>query len=342
MKRRTFLGAAAAPAILGAADKGGTKNPVLGSGAHQYEAIHDWGELPKSMAWGNCHGVCEDKNGNIYVHHTVHKSAQSRDTMVVFDSKGKFITSWGAEYDGGAHGLHLVREGKDELFVLCDVKNNKVVKTNLKGEKIWEISYPEDSPAYAPGPDGAKKRWKPTNVATAPNGDVYVADGYGSHYIIVYDKNGKYRFTFGGKSNAEPGNTKEPHGIICDTRDKGNPTILVADRGNNRLQRFTLDGKHLGFDQGVKLPCHLWNHKDLMVIPDLSARVTLIDRNNQVITHLGDDNEANDWRDLRKKERAAFRPGKFVCPHGACFDRKGNIYVAEWVEVGRVTKLRKL
>ena len=76
------------------------------------------------------------------------------------------------------------------------------------------------------------------------------------------------------------------------------------------------------------------------MIPDLGARVTLMDKKNQVIGHLGDDCEANNWRETRKMSRDHFTPGKFVCPHGACFDHAGNIFVVEWVEVGRVTKLR--
>jgi hypothetical protein len=61
-----------------------------------------------------------------------------------------------------------------------------------------------------------------------------------------------------------------------------------------------------------------------------------------VILHLGDDSAANNWKQTRKLDRSAFQPGKFVCPHGACFDHEGNIFVVEWVEVGRVTKLRKV
>ena len=65
-----------------------------------------------------------------------------------------------------------------------------------------------------------------------------------------------------------------------------------------------------------------------------------MDRDNKVIAHLGDDSAANTWKDVRKLTRDHFTPGKFVCPHGACFDHHGNIFVVEWVEVGRVTKLR--
>jgi hypothetical protein len=116
----------------------------------------------------------------------------------------------------------------------------------------------------------------------------------------------------------------------------------VADRANNRIQRFTLDGKHIDFISGTNLPCHFNYFKNGdVVIPDLGARVTLMNRNNEVIEHLGDDSSTK-WGDTRKLTRDHFTPGKFVCPHGACFDHAGNIFVVEWVEVGRVTKLRKV
>jgi hypothetical protein len=78
-----------------------------------------------------------------------------------------------------------------------------------------------------------------------------------------------------------------------------------------------------------------------MVVPDLFARVTLMDRDNRIIEHLGDDS-SSDYMNTRKLTRDNFKPGKFVCPHGACFDHAGNIFVVEWVEVGRVSKLRKV
>ena len=91
LTRRSFLvsaaAAACAPTFLGATDKAGSKPPILGQGEYQYEAIHDWGELPRTIKYGNTHGVCEDSQGNIYVHHTVHANSDSLDTMVVFDHR---------------------------------------------------------------------------------------------------------------------------------------------------------------------------------------------------------------------------------------------------------------
>ena len=117
--RREFLATAAvAPILLGIQNKSGSKAPVLGSGAYTYEAIHDWGELPPTIKWGNTHGVVEDSQGNIYVHHTVHATSDSADSMVVFDRQGRFIRSWGKEFRGVAHGLHIRKEGTDEFLYL--------------------------------------------------------------------------------------------------------------------------------------------------------------------------------------------------------------------------------
>src|ERR1700710_2435051 len=130
--RRTFIGAlSAAPMLLGMDDKAGTKNPILGEGDHKFECIHDWGELPSNIKYGNTHSVCEDAQGHIYVHHTVHKDSPSADAVVVFDEKGKFVRSWGPMFRGGAHGMHLRKEGNTEYLYFCDDKHGIVTKRTL-------------------------------------------------------------------------------------------------------------------------------------------------------------------------------------------------------------------
>lgn len=343
--RRNFLTRFAtglgAPLILGAANKSGTKKPVLGAGAHVYEVTHDWGELPSDIQYGNTHGVCEDSHGRIYIHHTVYATSEKSDTMVVFDHKGKFVKSWGSEFKGGAHGLHIRKEGKDEFLYLCDIKRGLVVKTTLDGEEVFTLGYPKEAEPYSkPGPDGKPLKYSPTNLAVAPNGDFYVGDGYGSSYINQYTSKGQYVRTFGGPGDSA-GQLQCPHGLIVDTRG-GESVLVVADRSNKRIQRFTLDGKHIDFLYGTTAPCHFNIYKNGdMVVPDLFARVTLMDRENNIIINLGDDSHSQ-YMETRKLTRDHFTPGKFVCPHGACFDHAGNVFVVEWVEVGRVSKLRKV
>lgn len=354
--RREFLAAAVtapaiSPLLLHMQDKAGTKAPVMGSGPYTYEAIHDWGTLPPHIKWGNTHGVVEDSQGHIHVHHTVHATSDSADTMVVFDRNGRFVRSWGKEFRGVAHGLHLQKEGREEfLYLTANAASPKatpqpemqavVLKTTLAGEPVWKIQGPPPVDAYKPAADGTPARYNPTNVAIAPNGDVYVGDGYGSSYVNQYNSKGEYIRTFGGRGS-EPGQLNEPHGIWVDTRPAA-PLLVVADRRNNRAQRFTLDGVHVDFIPGFRLPCHFHEHAGNVVVPDLQGRVTIVDRQNALAAHLGDSGSPTGNNPLRREPREKFVPGQFICPHGACFDHDGNIFVVEWVEVGRVTKLRKV
>jgi len=339
LTRRHFLkqtGAAAALAALAPAiiadDKTGARPPVIGEGDHQYEVIHDWGELPAGHVYGNTHGVAVDAQGEIHIKHTVGKGATIDDAVVVFDAEGKFVRSWGKEYKGGAHGLHLCREGGGEFFYLCDPKRHVFAKTTLAGQELWRKWAPEQCAGYS-RPD----EFNPTNVAIAPNGDFFVADGYGLSFIHQYDRDAKYIRSFGGKGR-EAGQTDCPHGLMVDLRGE-QAVLVVADRGNRRLQKFTLDGRHSGFvTDEMHAPCHFHTRGEVMVVPDLESRVTLLDKNNKLIAHLG---QGPGYAGLRDKTRDHFTPGQFVAPHSAYFDHEGNIFVVEWVEVGRVTKLRK-
>jgi hypothetical protein len=205
------------------------------------------------------------------------------------------------------------------------------------------VQGPPDIPEYKvpAGTTPTLPLYNPTNLSVAPNGDLYVGDGYGSYYINRYNNKGVYLSTFGGRGS-DMGMLREPHGIWVDTRS-GTPNVTVADRRNNRLQRFTLDGTHIDFVSGVRLPCHFHERNGIVVIPDLQGRVTLLDQQNRVIEHLGDATTASPPNPPRATgDRSAFVPGQFVHPHGASFDRAGNIFVVEWVEIGRVTKLRKV
>ena len=334
LKRTGFAAAAltAAPYVI-AQDKSGSRLPVIGSGEHQYEVIHDWGELPAGHAYGNTHGVAVDAQGLIHIKHTVGKDAKIDDAVVVFDADGKFVRSWGKQYKGGAHGLHLSQEGGEEFFYLCDPKRHLFAKTTLDGKEIWRKWAPEQCVGYT-----KPEEFNPTNVALAPNGDFFVADGYGKSFIHQFDRDAKYLRSFGGKGS-EPGQVSCPHGLMVDERGAA-PMLVVADRGNNRLQNFSLAGQHIGFvKENVLEPCHFHTHGKLMVVPDLHARVTLLDENFKLVVQLG---EGPGYAGIRTLTRDHFVPGHFVAPHSAYFDHVGNIFVVEWVEVGRVTKLRKL
>jgi len=116
----------------------------------------------------------------------------------------------------------------------------------------------------------------------------------------------------------------------------------VADRGNYRIQIFSLDGKHIGFvAEELRYPCCFYQFGDEIYIPDLRGRVTIFDKNNKLITHLGDNPgvwEKKGWPNLPPEE---IQVGKFNSPHALCVDSHGDIYVVEWIATGRLTKLRR-
>jgi hypothetical protein len=298
--------------------------------------------LPRTIQYGNTHGVCEDSQGNIYVHHTVHAASDSLDTMVVFDQKGKFVRSWGRQFKGGAHGLTLRKEGSEEFLYLCDYQHGIVTKRTLKGEEVFTLGYPAESNAYKPKDQTSTVAYRPTNVAIAPNGDIYVGDGYGSSFINQYSAKAEFIRTLGGLGKADD-QLDCPHGLWVDVRGE-TPLLVVTDRGNSRLHRFTLDGKHVDNLLGTtKMPCNLHERNGNVVIPDLLSKVVVLDRKNNVVANLGEgEYSKQDWTIVRNQAAGTFAPGRFVCPHGACFDHEGNIFVVEWVESGRVTKLRRV
>ncbi len=307
---------------------------ILGEGDHRYECVHDWLVPPDSIKWGETQGVAQDSKGYIYITHTVGAGSEKKDAIVVFDKNGKFVTSWGDRFAGGGHGIDIRKEGSKEFIYHCDTGHRQVVKTTLAGEMIWEKGLPQESGVYK-----GKNPFVPTNVAFSPNGDFYIADGYGSHWIHQYNLKGDWIRTFGGPGK-EPGKFNTPHGIWLDTRHKQEPLLVITDRANSRLQYFTLDGRYVSMvTDGIRLPCYFGIHGDHMIVADLKSTVTLLDKDNKVVTQLGDGAAVPE---LRGHPRTDFIPGKFIHPHAAKYLHNGDIIVAEWVPIGRITLLRKM
>lgn len=329
--------------------KGAGAKPIVGEGKYRYEVEHDCLQVPDKIKFGNTHGIVVAEDGRVIVAHTVHKDSPSGDAICIFDAKGKFIQSWGAELRGGAHGLVLRKEGGREYLYHCDNVKGYVRKTTIEGALVWVMQAPIASGVYKKASE-----YKPSTLAVAPNGHLFVADGYGKFYIHEFDAKLQWVKTFGGSrelmdkdknKETEAGTTIWPHAIAIDPRGK-QPMLMVGERGaNSRIQYFTLDGKPGAVvKKGVRWPSTFDFRGGMMLMPDLKAVVTLFNEKNELVAHLGDGMKADGktYEDLRTKERGAFESGKFIAPHAASFDKAGNIYVAEWVEVGRVTRLRRV
>ncbi|MBB6672759.1 hypothetical protein [Cohnella nanjingensis] len=299
----------------------------MGNETRSYEVVSNWAKLPEGRSFGYTHGIEVDANNRYYVFHT------GSPAMYVFDEEGNFLNAWGEEFAGGAHGCYLHREADGERFYLTDTARSEVIKTDLEGNVLLRIGTPDLPDVY-----DAERLFVPTDVAVGPGGLIYVADGYGQSYIHVYDQEGHYIKSWGGKGNGE-GQLDCPHGVSVDYRHD-EPEIYVADRGNNRIQVFTLEGRHKRFvTEEMRMPDSFFYYGDEVVFPDLLSRVTVLDKDDKLIVHLGDDPEASKQEGWPNLPNDYYRADRFSSPHGVCADAAGNLYVAEWTQDGRVTKL---
>jgi hypothetical protein len=313
---------------------------VTGSGDFQYRVEHDWLTPPEGLAWGDTHGVAQDKSGHIYISHTVGGDARKDDAVYVFTKDGKFVRSMMPQMKGGGHGLDVRDELGTEFLYHCDVNRRRVLKTTLDGTVVWEKGAPVEAEFAGAKVYGNENDWNPTNVAFHPNGDVFVGDGYGKSFVHIWSKDGAYKSTIAGPGSGE-GEVSGPHGLWWDDRLGA---LAVADRSNNRIQYFAEAGagqpwKHVSFvKEAMRQPCHFKTRGDLLLVPDLSSAVELLGKDNKPVAVLGDGHPTN----LRGAARKDFIPGKFVHPHSATFLADGSILVVEWVPIGRVTKLTRI
>ena len=370
--RRTFVkqAAAASLAVLAApaivtADKAKLSSKTkttIGAGDHQYEADHHWAQLPDKYIWQTTHNVAVGGDGLVYVIHEGRLDQPDHPAIFVFDPEGKFVRAFGNQFQGGGHGLEVRREGSDEfLYVTAYQQKRSFAKLTPVGETVWHKHAPMEAGGYAAGENVAPRkaddnpwgrdRFHPTNFAFLPDGGFLLADGYGSFRIHRYDADGNWQSAFGtpsGETDKPDGSFNTPHGVWIDDRsepgrpDPGEPLVVVTDRANARLQWFTLAGEHRRTQDGFLLPANADVQGELLLIPDLVGRVTLLDGKNEVIAHLGDDSaRIKDNKENIRGTESLWQSGKFVHPHDACFDADGNIFVAEWVQNGRVSKLTR-
>jgi hypothetical protein len=294
--------------------------------------------------------VAIDRAGFLYVIHEGQPDLPDHPAIFVFDAEGRYVRSFGSQFQGGGHGIEHRVEGGEEFLYVCAYQQCKTLaKLDLKGEVVWQKHAPMASGLYAEGEDTrpekiwGRDRFLPTNFAFLDDGDFLLADGYGAYAIHRYDREGNWKSCFGGPGSGE-GRFDTPHGITVDRRPGRSPAVVICDRAHHTLQYLALDGQHRETITGFGLPANAETWGAWMVVPELLGRLTLLDADNAVLARLGDDSErirADGAHAIRRRPEQ-WLPGKFVHPHDACFDAAGNLFVAEWVATGRVTRLKRL
>jgi len=321
------------------------EEPVIGHGSFTYKADKGWAKISVSNTpLANCHEMVQDSKGRLIM-----LGDCTRNNILIFDKSGKLLDFWGNSYPGG-HGLTISKEGGEDFLMITDCgfyqdrnggfqrQAGQVVKTDLTGRLIFAIGHPRTIGIYKDD-----EYFQPTETTVAPNGDIYVADGYGSDYIIQYNSKGQYIRHFGGHHNANPDhNLVNAHGICVDLRDKNNPTLICTSREENCFKIYTMDGK---FIRRVDLPgmyvCRAVPDGDNIYagicwskdangkkLDGDSGFVTILDAGNKVVSNPGGAAPVYKGGALQPT-MAAVNP-VFQHGHDVCVDDDKNIYVCQW------------
>ena len=296
---------------------------ILGSGELRYETTgQDWGELPDGWTYKEATAVAVDSNDNVHVFN------RGGHPVIVYDSNGVFLRSWGEGVFTNPHGIAI---GPDDAVYLADTGDHTVRKFSSDGTLLMTLGN-KDRPAAAMSGDPFNK---PTHLGVDPrNGNLYVADGYSNARVHKYSPDGGHLLSW-GDSGTDPGEFNIVHNVDVDQ----DGWVYVADRENHRVQVFDSNGK---FEtQWVNLSraacvcvdrrgeplvyvgeyhCGISNNNTGM---RMGPRVTVMDTRGNVKARLGDQTFGEDI-------------GRFLAPHGIAVDSRGDIYVAEvsWSEFG--------
>jgi DNA-binding beta-propeller fold protein YncE len=304
---------------------------TFGSGSLKYELVEGWEQLPEGWSHIDVAGVCTDASGNVYLY------CRGDHPVIVYDRNGKFLDSWGEGVFGyRTHGMFMSgRTGHDELF-LVDDDGNSVRRFTLDGRELQVIGPAGiksdsgyDGRNYETITHGAPPYNRPTNLAVAPSGDLYVSDGYGNCRLHRFSDDGTLIQSW-GEPGGGPGEFNLPHSTFVHSDGR----VFVADRQNDRIQIFSPDGEYLDEwldvqrpqdifidDQGLVYVGELvWRAGDYSarrgpIAAEECSRLSIYDLDGNVLLRWGDSDPTKD--------------GYFIAPHGIWVDDEGSIYMAE-------------
>jgi hypothetical protein len=299
-----------------------------------FKTVPDWLRLPEGRpALGNQHGdVAVSSKGDVYV------SVQDPQAgLQVFAPDGKFLRNV-PDAPSDFHGFVIRTQPDGEFIFGSRLREQTIVKMALDGKVVMTI------PGSAV-PDQYKNRnarsgqlaLALTGLDVAPNGDIYVTDGYASDYVHRFDRTGKYLTSFGGKK--EPYSFSTLHKLAMDTRFQP-VRIIACDRANNRVVHLSLNGDFLGVvAKDLLLPAAVTISGDYAIIGELKGQVSVLDKTGAVVARIGTYTGEGVGGNQLKPE--LWKPGIVVSPHGVAVNDHGDLFVSEFNVFGRVHRFNR-
>jgi DNA-binding beta-propeller fold protein YncE len=288
---RRFLVFAAACSALCAQTQTGPALP--------YHAIEGWAHLPAGWNFGEVSAVDVDRSDNVWVF------SDGPHPVIELDRSGRFLQAWPEFLGKKPHGL---RVGPDGNIWTVDLETHRVMKWTPDGRLIMLLG------TGAPAADNSAKYAfnRPANLNFGPEGDLFIADGYGNSRVVHYSKDGEYLSQWGTKGTGD-GEFNLVHDVALDSTGR----VYVADRINKRVQIFDQQGRFLGkwTDLGTVQGLYYVKREDVLYMCDLDARILKVNLDGKVLGVIGSFGK---------------RPGKIDIPHYLAVDSTGAVYVADF------------
>lgn len=300
----------------------------MGCGIMTFDTVPGWGfdEQGRSVLGPTHGGVVVDKEGNIYT--------SAKLGVFVFSPDGKVVRRFLGDEYSNIHDIEIRDEPEGEFIYGARNVAGEGIKFHAQtGDIVLKLPFPKESGLNL-------KKFAPTAITVAPNGDIILSDGYASNYIFKFDKDGKYKSHWGKKGNGlKEFNTA--HGMTLDTRYNP-PRLLICDRNHQpkgRLVHYDLDGNYIEeVITGLGMPTSVAIQGDYVSVPDLHGRLVILDKTNTIVAVLGNNEDPKTHRNFNVPQDQ-WREGIFSGTHGSYWDKEGNLYVQDWNVSGRLMKL---
>ena len=290
-----------------------------------YRAVENWAQVPDTIHWGQVIGANPDAAGNLWVFH------RAEPPLMQFDASGKLLQTLGQGMFVNPHGLHIDREGN--IWVSDSGgrggKGHQVFKFSPAGKILLTLG---TAGAAGEAPD---KFNGPADIVTAPNGDIFIADGHVNNRVVKFSKDGTFIKAWGKKGSA-PGEFDVPHTIAMDSRGR----LFVGDRNNSRIQIFDQDGKYLEEWKQFSRPSGIYiTADDRMFVADSDSNaktnpgwlrgIRIGSAKTGAVAQFIPDTEAWPDSDARWYEPNGPRKSITTGPEDVSVDAQGNVYGAE-------------
>lgn len=284
---------------------------TVGSGDFKYERVPSWPKLPKYWAMGLA------SDGAVNSRNEIHIFSRGEHPVTIWDPEGNFISSWGeGTFSANPHGIYIAPN--DNVW-LVDRDYHIATEYTPAGKPLRTLGN-----KLAPSPSFQGMPFNmPSGLAIAPDGNIFVSDGYGGHRVHKFDPEGKLLKSWGMEGSGK-GTFKLLHNVWVDSRSR----VFICDRENDLIQIFDSEGNFLE-QWDITRPGDMYIQKDTIFVIESGPKggVSIWSLDHKLLSRWGSNDPSQ---------------GSIIGGHGICVDLDLNIYVTEIGQGQRVTKFQRV